>query len=92
MLNYLNLGVAPYDGKAEETTWAASIKDSPLKAKLAEEYEAEYMTPYIAAERGYIDEVILPEETRSKIRSAFEALALKDRKAVGFRAHGNIPL
>ncbi len=71
---------------------AASENPAALKAKLAEEYEAEYMTPYIAAERGYIDEVILPEETRSKIRSAFEALALKDRKAVGFRAHGNIPL
>ncbi len=59
---------------------------------LVEKYEKEFMTPYIAAERGYIDEVILPEETRGKIRSAFEALKLKDRKAVGFRAHGNIPL
>ncbi len=62
------------------------------KEKLVAAYEAEFMTPYIAAERGYIDEVILPEETRSKIRSAFEALKLKDRNEVGFRAHGNIPL
>ena len=50
------------------------------------------MNPYIAAEKGYIDEVILPEETRRKVRSAFEALKLKDRKEAGFRAHGNIPL
>lgn len=62
------------------------------KEKLVAAYEEEFMTPYIAAERGYIDEVILPEETRSKIRSAFEALKLKDRNEVGFRAHGNIPL
>ena len=62
------------------------------KERLVEEYEKEFMTPYIAAERGYIDEVIFPEETRGKIRMAFEALKLKDRKAVGYRAHGNIPL
>ena len=68
--------------------------DDPVaeKAKLIEQYEEEYMTPYIAAEKGYIDEVILPEETRRKVRSAFEALKLKDREAAGFRAHGNIPL
>ncbi len=57
-----------------------------------EEYEEHFMTPYIAAEKGYIDEVILPEETRRKVRSAFEALKLKDRDSTGFRAHGNIPL
>lgn len=62
------------------------------RTRLVNEYESEFMTPYIAAEKGYIDEVILPEETRMKIRSAFEALKLKDRNAVGFRAHGNIPL
>lgn len=62
------------------------------REKMVREYENEFMTPYIAAEKGYIDEVILPEETRSKIRSAFEALKLKDRHAAGYRAHGNIPL
>lgn len=60
--------------------------------KLVEQYEDNFMNPYIAAEKGYIDEVILPEETRRKVRSAFEALKLKDRKEAGFRAHGNIPL
>lgn len=71
---------------------AAAEDPEAEKAKLVQAYEDEFMTPYIAAERGYIDEVILPEETRSKIRSAFEALKLKDRKAVGYREHGNIPL
>lgn len=62
------------------------------RRKLIEQYENNFMNPYIAAEKGYIDEVIFPEETRRKIRSAFEALKLKDRKEAGFRAHGNIPL
>lgn len=62
------------------------------RERLVAGYENEYMTPYIAAEKGYIDEVILPEETRQKIRSAFEALRMKDRNAAGFRSHGNIPL
>ena len=69
-----------------------SLNPSARKSILIKQYEDEYMTPYIAAERGYIDEVIFPEETRRKIRSAFEALKHKDREAVGFRAHGNIPL
>ncbi len=62
------------------------------RARLVAEYEEQFMTPYIAAERGYIDEIILPEETRERIKSAFEALKLKDRRAAGFREHGNIPL
>ena len=63
-----------------------------LRERLIDQYESDYMNPYIAAEKGYIDEVILPEETRRKVRSAFEALRLKDRNEAGFRAHGNIPL
>ena len=80
--------VAIMNGKKIE----ASDDPAAERARLVEEYEKEFMTPYIAAELGYIDEVILPEETRGKIRSAFEALKMKDRNAVGFRAHGNIPL
>ena len=34
------------------------------RAELAEEYNRKFMTPYIAAERGYVDAVILPSETR----------------------------
>ena len=72
------------------------IKESndPEKERnaLVSAYEEEYMNPYTAAKRGYIDEVILPEETREKIRSAFEALKLKNRASVGYKAHGNIPL
>ena len=80
--------VAIMNGKQIETAENPAAE----KARLAEEYEKEYMTPYIAAERGYIDEVILPEETRMKLKSAFDALKLKDRNEAGFREHGNIPL
>lgn len=80
--------VAIMNGKQIE----AAADPAAERARLVSDYENEFMTPYIAAEKGYIDEVILPEETRRKIRSAFEALKLKDRNAAGFRAHGNIPL
>ena len=49
------------------------------------------MNPYVAAERGYVDEVILPEETRTKIVSAFEMLEQK-KKSIPAKKHGNIPL
>ena len=49
------------------------------------------MTPYIAAQRGFIDEVILPEETRKKLSESF--FALKDKNEMNRRKkHGNIPL
>ena len=46
------------------------------KAKIAE-YQKAMMTPYVAAARGYVDDVILPSETRKRVISAFEALAGK---------------
>ena len=49
------------------------------------------MSPYIAAKLGIIDEVIAPEDTRRKIRSAFESLKSKERGENSYR-HGNIPL
>ena len=62
------------------------------REKRIKEYEEHYMTPYAAAEKGYVDEVILPEETKKKIQDAFEVLKLKDRTNAGMREHGNIPL
>ena len=55
------------------------------------EYNEKFMSPYIAARLGIIDEVISPEETRRKIRSAFESLSSKERSELSF-SHGNIPL
>lgn len=63
-------------------------------AKLAEkeaEYAEKFATPYRAAQRGFIDEVILPHETRRKLIKGF---AMLENKAVDTpkRKHGNIPL
>lgn len=55
------------------------------------EYGEMFANPYKAAERGFIDEVILPEESRRKIIKAFTVLANK-KKAGPMRKHGNIPL
>lgn len=61
------------------------------KEELLEAYNDKFMNPYIAAEHGYVDEVILPEETRSKIASAFKMLKTK-KKTLPKKKHGNIPL
>ncbi len=66
-------------------------KRRQLHAAKAEEYNKKFMSPYIAAELGIIDEVISPEETRRKIRAAFESLGSKERKQSSY-THGNIPL
>ena len=71
---------------------AASADPAAERARLTAEYEAKFMTPYIAAGIGFIDEVIQPEETRKKISSAFEALKRKDRSDEKTKRHGNIPL
>lgn len=63
-------------------------------AKLKEketEYGEKFATPYLAAERGFIDEVIEPAETRRKLIKAFAMLENKVAKRPR-RKHGNIPL
>ncbi len=62
------------------------------REELTKEYEENYMNPYIAAKRGFIDEVILPEETREKLADSFRALKDKKIERASHRKHGNIPL
>lgn len=61
------------------------------KKRFAKKYEDIFMNPYLAAKHGYIDEVILPEETKRKLVDAFEMCRTKNRKPSD-RLHGNIPL
>jgi propionyl-CoA carboxylase beta chain len=56
-----------------------------------EEYRAKFANPYIAAERGYIDEVIEPRDTRARLCAALDILKTK-RDTNPPRKHGNIPL
>ena len=61
------------------------------RRELVAEYRAQFATPYIAAARGYIDDVIAPRETRRRLITALEILHRK-RAANPRRKHGNIPL
>ena len=61
------------------------------RARLIEEYDATLANPYTAAERGYIDRVILPSETRPMVVRALRALRTK-RASRPPKKHGNIPL
>ena len=61
------------------------------RTALVREYEERFAHPYIAAARGYVDDVIEPSETRPRLISALDMLATKrDRNPA--RKHGNIPL
>jgi propionyl-CoA carboxylase beta chain len=70
----------------------SDAKDQESKRKeLMENYEDTLLNPYIAADRGFIDSVIEPHETRDQIAKALKALRNK-RVALPPRKHGNIPL
>lgn len=68
----------------------ANDPEAKLQEKV-DEYTEKFANPYRAAERGYVDEVILPENTRIKLIRAFEML---ENKAASLpkKKHGNIPL
>jgi propionyl-CoA carboxylase beta chain len=61
------------------------------RARLVQQYRDEFANPYRAAELGYVDEVIKPEDTRPKVIRAFEMLRTK-RVENPPRKHGNLPL
>jgi propionyl-CoA carboxylase beta chain len=70
---------------------AASDKQEETRRKLVNEYQDKFNNPYIAAARGYIDDVIDPQETRPRLIRALDIL--KDKSVSNpFRKHGNIPL
>ena len=61
------------------------------RAELVAEYTARYANPYSAAERGYVDDVIDPAETRVKLIAGLQMLRTK-REELPRRKHGNMPL
>ncbi len=70
---------------------ADSENPEATRAELIEEYRANFANPYRAAERGFIDDVIDPAETRPKLIHALDALQNK-RDTLPPKKHGNIPL
>ena len=70
----------------------ADAKDPETeRARLLQEYDDKFANPYIAAERGYIDRVIVPSETRVMVIRALRSLRGK-RQILPPKKHGNIPL
>ena len=61
------------------------------KAELVNDYREKFASPYVAAERGYIDDIIEPRDTRARLINGLEVLQNK-RDSNPARKHGNIPL
>jgi acetyl-CoA carboxylase carboxyltransferase component len=62
-----------------------------LRQKKIEEFRDRFANPYVSAERGYVDAVIQPRDTRKKVIQALEMLDTKRDKNPP-KKHGNIPL
>jgi acetyl-CoA carboxylase carboxyltransferase component len=62
-----------------------------LRQEMIADYQEKFTNPYVAASRGFLDDVIDPAETRAKIIGALEMLQNK-RDSLPAKKHGNIPL
>ena len=69
----------------------AAADPEAMRQQCKKEYEDRFLNPYVAAARGYVNEVIKPEESRTKILRALKTLKTKSVEAPK-KKHGNIPL
>ncbi len=76
---------------AVEIIFRADIGDAEKTAARTKEYEDRFLSPFVAAERGYIDEVIMPHSTRRRVARALAMLKNKHVERPN-RKHDNIPL
>jgi propionyl-CoA carboxylase beta chain len=76
---------------AVEIIFRADIGDARKIAARTKEYEDRFLSPFAAAERGYIDDVIRPHATRARITRALAMLRDK-RLELPSRKHDNLPL
>jgi propionyl-CoA carboxylase beta chain len=76
---------------ATEIIHRADLGDADKIAQHAADYEARFANPFVAAERGFIDEVIQPQSTRKRVSRAFASLRGKQVKNP-WKKHDNIPL
>ncbi|MBP9184722.1 MAG: acyl-CoA carboxylase subunit beta [Fuscovulum sp.] len=76
---------------ATEILYRAELGDRDKIAQRARDYEDRFANPFVAAERGFIDEVIRPHSTRRRVARAFAALRGK-KLANPWKKHDNIPL
>jgi propionyl-CoA carboxylase beta chain len=76
---------------ATEILYRSELADKDKIAGRTAEYEARFANPFVAAERGFIDDVIMPHGTRRRVIRAFETL--RGKQAQGpVKKHGNVPL
>ena len=76
---------------AVEIIFRQDLGDADKIAARTKEYEDRFMSPFVAAERGYIDEVIMPHSTRRRIARALAMLRHKETRTP-WKKHDNIPL
>ncbi|MEM9221302.1 MAG: acyl-CoA carboxylase subunit beta [Pseudomonadota bacterium] len=76
---------------AAEILYRADLGDPEKLAARVSEYEARFANPFVAAERGYIDEVIMPRSTRRRVARALRLLRNKELENP-WKKHDNIPL
>jgi propionyl-CoA carboxylase beta subunit len=76
---------------AVEIIFRADAGDADKIAARTKEYEERLLSPFAAAERGYIDDVILPRQTRARIAKALAMLRGKRVELPG-RKHDNLPV
>ena len=65
--------------------------ETMAKKKQTEEYQDKFANPFVAASRGYLDDIITPHNTRYRLSSALELLKTKELSNPK-KKHGNIPL
>ncbi|MBD1545856.1 acyl-CoA carboxylase subunit beta [Roseibium aggregatum] len=76
---------------AVEILYRSELGDADKIAKRTKDYEERFANPFVAAERGYIDEVILPHSTRRRVARALALLRSKNLQNP-WKKHDNIPL
>jgi len=76
---------------AVEILYRSELGDKDKTAQRTAEYEARFANPFVAAEKGFIDEVIMPHSTRRRVARAFAALRQK-KQTNPWKKHDNIPL
>ncbi len=76
---------------AVEIIFRKDIGDEEKIAARTEEYREKFANPFIAAARGYVDDVVMPRDTRQRVCRSFRML--RDKQLDNpWRKHGNIPL
>ena len=76
---------------AVEILYRSELDDKDKIAQRTKDYEDRFANPFVAAEKGFIDDVITPSKTRKRLSRAFASLRNKDLQNP-WKKHDNIPL